>query len=229
MRILFVPCPHPESAWLFNAFQESAHSVQRAEDLPDAILLATQETFDAIVAIALEPEASAALPAALEVLSSTAGVSTIVTVIGQSTPAERARILRAGADACFCQPYSFVELHERLQALHRAEHARTVQPQTAVGPLQLDATTRELVAGVFRVDVTRREYLLLECLMRQFNAPVPRDQVIRYAWPEAEYVEPSSVNLVVSRLRRKLEKKLPYVQIETVNRYGYQIAAAAVA
>jgi DNA-binding response OmpR family regulator len=84
------------------------------------------------------------------------------------------------------------------------------------------------VAGVFRVEVTRREYLLLECLMRQFNAPVPRDQVIRYAWPEADYVEPSSVNLVVSRLRRKLEKNLPYVQIETVNRYGYQIAAAAV-
>ena len=226
MRILFIPGLHPESAWLFKALQESAHSLQRADDLPDAIVLATQEAFDAIVAMAFEPHAYAALLEGLGPLAATAGAAAVVAVLGQSTPAERARVLRAGADACFCQPYSFIELHERVQALLRAERARTVQAEPVVRELKLDSTTRELVAGGIRLDVTRREYLLLECLMRQFNAPVPRDQLIRYAWPEAEYVEPSSVNLVVSRLRRKLAQRLPRVQIETVTRYGYQIAVA---
>jgi DNA-binding response OmpR family regulator len=145
-------------------------------------------------------------------------------VLGHSTPAQRARVLRAGADACFYQPYSFIELHERLLALHRAELARTAHAQPNAAALRLDATTRELVVGNVRIEVTRREYLLLECLTRQVNAPVPRDQLIRYAWPEAEFVDPSSVNLVVSRLRRKLAQKVPSVQIETVSRFGYQIS-----
>lgn len=72
--------------------------------------------------------------------------------------------------------------------------------------------------------MTRREFLLLECLMRHPNAPVPRDQLIRYVWQDKEDVDPSSVNLVVSRLRRKLARHLPDVRIDTVSRYGYQVS-----
>jgi two-component system OmpR family response regulator len=222
MRILFIPSAHPESSWLYKAFQESAHSLQRADDLPDGMVLATQEAFDAIVAMALDAAAYEALYDALHPLAAVSGAPIIV-VLGQTTPAQRARVLRAGADACFFQPYSFIELHERLQALHRVERARAVLESDSMHGLKLDPTTRELVAGDIRLDVTRREYLLIECLMRQFNAPVPREQLIRYAWPEAEFVDPSSVNLVVSRLRRKLVQRAPRVRIETVNRYGYQI------
>jgi two-component system, OmpR family, response regulator len=225
MRILFIPCARPESLWLYKAFQESAHSLQRADDLPDGMVLATQEAFDAIVTMALDPAAYGQLLDALKPLATASGAPIIV-VLGPTTPAQRARVLRAGADACFFQPYSFIELHERLQALHRTGRARAARaPHGLHGPhgLELDATTRELVAGDIRLDVTRREYLLLECLMRHFNAPVPRDQLIRYAWPEAEFVDPSSVNLVVSRLRRKLAQRASHVRIETVNRYGYQI------
>jgi two-component system OmpR family response regulator len=80
---------------------------------------------------------------------------------------------------------------------------------------------------VRRLAVTRREFLLLECLLRQLNAPVARDQLIRYAWPEKEDVDPSSVNLVVSRLRRKLMDDVPQVKIETVSRFGYQVSVAS--
>jgi two-component system, OmpR family, response regulator len=227
MRVLFIAPPHPESAWLFKALQESAHSLQRADDMRDGIFLATQEPFDAIVAMTLEPAAYGALLGVLPELSAAAGGAAIVVVLGPAAAQDRTRVLRAGADACFCQPYSFIELHERMQALHRTAQARAVQdPAASASALQLDALTRELVDGHRRLAVTRREYLLLECLMRQFNAPVPRDQLIRYAWPDTEDVDPSSVNLVVSRLRRKLGQHLPEVRIETVSRYGYQISTA---
>jgi two-component system, OmpR family, response regulator len=226
VRILFIPCTHPESAWLHKAFQESTHSLRRADDLHDGIILATQELFDAIVATALEPCAYAALLEGLGPLCATAGTAAIAAVIGLSSPAERARMLRAGADACLCQPYTFVELHERLQALRRADRVQAKEARPEVSTLQLDATKRKLVAGDVDLDVTRREYLLLECLIRQFNAPVPRDQLVRYAWPEVEHVDSSSVNLVVSRLRRKLAQRLPHVHIETISRYGYQLGFA---
>jgi two-component system, OmpR family, response regulator len=230
MRILFVATPHPESAWLFKALQESAHSLQRADDMRDGVFLAGQEPFDVVVVTSFEPGAYAELLAALPKFAEAGGGAAIVAVLGQSSAQDRARALRAGADACFGHPYSFIEMHERMQALRRTTASRASQDQpvaaTTATTLALNPLTRELVEGARRLVVTRREYLLLECLMRQINAPVPRDQLIRYAWPEKDDVDPSSVNLVVSRLRRKLTQQLPEVQIETVSRYGYQITMA---
>jgi two-component system, OmpR family, response regulator len=231
MRILFVASSHPESAWLFKALQESAHSLQRTDDLRDGVFLAGQEPFDVIVAMSFEPGAYPALLAALPQFAQAGGGAAIITVLGPANAQERARALRAGADACFGQPYSFIEMHERMQALRRTTRSRANQDQLVAAPaattLTLNSLTRELAEGERRMVVTRREYLLLECLMRQINAPVPRDQLIRYAWPEKDDVDPSSVNLVVSRLRRKLAQQLPDVQIETISRYGYQITMAA--
>jgi two-component system, OmpR family, response regulator len=231
MRILFVATPHPEAAWLFKALQESAHSLQRADDLRDGVFLAEQEPFDVIVAMSLEPGVYPALMSTLPQLAEAGGGAAIIAVFGQSSAQDRTRALRAGADACFGHPYSFIEMHERMQALRRTSASRVTQDQPAAAPaatttLTLNPLTRELVEGTRRLVVTRREYLLLECLLRQINAPVPRDQLIRYAWPEKDDVDPSSVNLVVSRLRRKLAQDLPEVQIETVSRYGYQITMA---
>jgi DNA-binding response OmpR family regulator len=223
MRILFIPCRHPDSAWLFKALEESVHSLQRAEDLPDGILLAAQEVFDAVIATALDPQSHNALIAGLSALASAAGPAVLVIILRQSAPAERVRILYAGAAACLCSPLSFRELHERLHALHRSRQARLMPSQIAHHGLRLDLVSHALIADEVHVAVTRREYLLLECLLRQFNSPVPRDQLIRYAWPDAEYVDPSNVNLAVARLRQKLELRLPWVHIETIKRYGYQL------
>jgi two-component system, OmpR family, response regulator len=231
MRVLFVGPSHPEAAWLFKALQESAHSLQRADDLRDGLFLATQEPFDAIVLMVLEAGLYAALLASLAEFAATGSGAAIVAVLGTATAQDRTRALRAGADACFCQPYSFIEMHERMQALQRIGGGRgfaivsgSSSIPAAVDTPTLDAATRELVFGRRRVAVTRREFLLLECLLRQVNAPVARDQLIRYAWPEKEEVDPSSVNLVVSRLRRKLQGDVPELRIETVSRFGYQVS-----
>ena len=231
MRILFAAASHPESAWLYKALQESAHSLQRAEDVRDGAFLATQEPFDAIIVLALDASSYASLLETLPQFVAAGAGAAIIAVLGHSNAQDRSRVLRAGADACFGQPYSFIELHERLQALRRTAASRAAHDlplaaaarSEASATLSLNALTHELVEGDRRLVVTRREYLLLECLMRQVNAPVPRDQLIRYAWPEKDDVDPSSVNLVVSRLRRKLADELPDVLIETVSRYGYQI------
>ena len=227
MRVLFVSPPHPESTWLYKALQESVHSLQRADDLRDGVFLATQEPFEAIVVMSLEPPSYSSLLDALPQFSAASSGAAIVAVLGPASAQDRTRVLRAGADACFGHPYSFIEMHERMQALQRTSVARATHDRAAAPALALDSLTRELVDGERRLVVTRREYLLLECLMRQLNAPVPRDQLIRYAWPEKEDVDPSSVNLVVSRLRRRLAQNLPRVCIETVNRFGYQITVTA--
>ncbi|ACA94803.1 response regulator transcription factor [Burkholderia cenocepacia] len=222
MRILLVTSPHPEASWLHKALQESGHSVPRADDLRDGLFLASQEAFDAIVATAFEPGSDAALIAMLPRFVADGGGAALVVLIGDASARERIHMLRAGADACFCAPYSFIELHERLQALQRLAGPREAGRSIA-GVSAVETLARELADGKLRLAVTRREFLLLECLMRHPNVPVPRDQLIRYVWQDKEDVDPSSVNLVVSRLRRKLARHLPDVRIDTVSRYGYQV------
>ncbi|MDE1182469.1 response regulator transcription factor [Paraburkholderia sp.] len=227
MRILFVAAAHPEAVWLFRALQESAHSLQRADTLRDGIFLARQEPFDAVIVLSPDSASYADVHSSLPALCAAAGTSStaaVLVVLGIANANDRTRMLRAGADACFCQPYSFREMHERMQALQRTLAAR-IHGESAHGvALSLDPLTRELVSAECRLSVTRREYLLIECLMRQMNAPVPRDQLIRYAWPESDEVDPASINLAVSRLRRKLTHSLPHVQIDTISRYGYQLS-----
>lgn len=225
MRILLISPCHAEGAWLQKALQESAHSLQRAHELRDGLYLAGEEPFDAVIAVALDGALLPELLALLPGLAKATNGATIIAVPGIEAGArERSQLLRAGADACFRYPFSFIEMHERMLALLRtgATIVQSCEPGTAVAPL-LDASTREIVEGARRAELTRREYLLIECLLRQANMPVPRDQMIRYAWPEKDDIDPSTVNLVVSRLRRKLEREAIEVRIETISRYGYQL------
>jgi two-component system, OmpR family, response regulator len=228
MRILLVSQPHAEAAWLHKAFQESAHSLQRADDHRDGIFLATHEPFDAIVALATEPGAHTSLMGALPSFAALPNGPIVIAIVRSVGTQDRIHMLRMGADACFSHPWSFIEIHERIMALHRTGGPRGVAagaPASAPqGSLGLDAATRELVDGDERLALTKREYQLLECLLRQANTPVPREQLIRYAWSEKDDVDPASVNLVVSRLRRKLAKLFPHVHIETVSRFGYQLS-----
>jgi two-component system, OmpR family, response regulator len=247
MRILLISTNHPEATWLHKAFRESAHSVQRVDNSRDGAFVAAHDPFDAVVALAMEPGAQIDLLDALPALSAVDEAPVIIALVRGLDAAQRVRMLRAGADACLTPPYSFVEIQERISALQRmaaAVPARSAQalqtmppgvrPAQSVPPpgalqiaVHLDAATRELVAGLGRVALTRREYQLLECLLRRFDAPVPRDQLIRYAWSEKEEVDPACVNLVVSRLRRKLAGRCPQVRIDTVSRFGYQLSAQA--
>jgi two-component system OmpR family response regulator len=222
MRILLVSTSRADSAYLHKALRESAHSLQVTDDLRDGLFLASQDAFDVILIVAGERDQAEALPALLPDFSALPSSPATILLMGHATPSERARMLRAGADACFVQPYSFIEIQERMAALCRGVSQRPCQPASDTS-VRLDALTHELVEGDRRVAVTKREYLVIECLLRQSNGPVARDQLIRYAWAEADDVDASNVNVVISRLRRKLQHQGFNAQIETISHYGYKL------
>jgi two-component system OmpR family response regulator len=223
MRILFIPCSHPRSLWLFDALVESGHSLLRAEDLADGILLAPEESFDAIIATAFDPQTHAELIACLGKLAFGSGGAAILLILYETTADERVQLFQAGADACFTLPLSFLELHERLCAINRSRQVGKSPVQSVQYELILDSISNILIAADERISVTRRERLVLECLIRHVNFPVPRNELIRYAWSDAESVDTSTVNLAINRLRRKICRRLPWLSIETIKRFGYQL------
>lgn len=220
MRVLLCSSSDAERAYLHKALSESLNSVEVADNLYYAVYLASHEPFDVVILCAPSAQAPDGLGDALYSFTRLPEAPAIVVALTRATPADCARLLRAGADACFVQPWSILEIQERMLALQRAANAGVGM---SMPPARLDPLTRDLVEGARRISLTTREYLLVECLLRHANAPVAREQLIRYAWPEKGDVEPSSVNLVVSRLRRKFEAHGARTTIETVNRYGYQL------
>lgn len=226
MRILLVSSPEAETetAYVHKAFREIAHSVQAADGLSYALSLTLHEEFNTIVISVVGATQMAALCSTFPEIARLPRTPSLIVTLASGTPQDRARVLRAGADTCFVQPHSFLEMQERMLGLHRASLARSATSSIDTASLRLDALTRDLIEDGKRVSMTKREYLLIECLLRQANAPVARDQLIRYAWPDKENVDSSSVNLVVLRLRRKLETNGIGASVETVSRSGYQLA-----
>ncbi|MFL9902409.1 winged helix-turn-helix domain-containing protein [Paraburkholderia fungorum] len=227
MRILLVSLQHSESAWLCKAFRESAHSLRRSNNLRDGILTASKESFDAIVLLTLDPSSYSELTTALPQFESTADGAVIVAVLGAAKSSDRIATLRAGADACFTTPYSYIEMHERMQVLHRTAMVRHRREQPPT-PFRLDPLTRKLVDGNLCLPLSRREYLVLECLMRQFDVAVRHDELLRYAWPEKEDIDLSTASPLVWRLRRRLKQHFPDVDIATVSCYGYQLTRTSI-
>jgi len=218
MRVLLCSSSDAERSYLYKALSESLNSVEVADDLHYAVYLASQEPFDTVILCASGANAHDGLVDVLGAFTRLLDAPAVVIALTRATPADCAQLLRAGADACFVQPWSILEIQERMLALRR-----TALAQAGPCAARLDPLTRDLVVDERRISLTTREYLLVECLLRHANAPVAREQLIRYAWPEKGDVEPSSVNLVVSRLRRKFITHGAHAQIETINRYGYQL------
>ncbi|WP_321899049.1 response regulator transcription factor [Paraburkholderia heleia] len=218
MRLLLCSSLAAERSYFYKALSESLNSVEVADNVEYAVYLASQEPFDTVFLCAAAPEAHDGIATALAAFTRLSDAPAIVVALARATPADCARLLRAGADACFVQPWSIIEIQERMLALRRGALVHASAPL-----VRLDPSTRDLVEGVRRMPLTTREYLLVECLLRHAGAPVAREQLIRYAWPDKADVEPSSVNLVVSRLRRKLASYGAQANVETVSRYGYQL------
>ena len=221
MRILFVALAHPEANWLYKAMQESGHSLVRSDDVRDGVFLSGQERFDAIVLMSGENDGCRHLHTVLpDFIAQGAGAALVVVLGTAATVQDRVNVLRAGADACYGHPYSFLEIHERLMALQRTALAA---PEHQASTEEFDDLLQSLSSGHLRAALTPRERLLLECLIRQPDTPVSREQLMRYAWPDNDDVDPASVNHTVSRLRRKLESSELPIRIDTVSRFGYRL------
>jgi two-component system, OmpR family, response regulator len=220
MRVLLA-CPSDvERGYLLKALSESLNSIEVVDDVGYALTIAEPEPFDCVILCVPSADSCDALVGHIDRLARLSYTPSIIAMLTRANRDERVRLLRAGADVCFVQPWSMLEIQERMLVLQRTAPAWARQRS---GSVQLDPLTRELVEARQRVLLTHREYLLLECLLYDADAPVMRERLIRYAWPEKESVEPASVNLVVSRLRLKLQSHGLRARIETVNRLGYRL------
>ena len=135
---------------------------------------------------------------------------------------DRVRGLDAGADDYMVKPFSFNELLARVRALLRRE-AVTKSPEIKLGDLVLNTLTREVRRGDRTIELTTKEYVILEYFMRHHNVVVTRTMLEEHAW---DYDFDSLSNLIdvyIRRLRRKLDENENESVLQTVRGAGYRL------
>jgi DNA-binding response OmpR family regulator len=149
----------------------------------------------------------------------------VLILSARDAPASRVKGLDAGADDYLVKPFAYEELAARLRALsRRGANARRPEPKLVAGPIVLDETSRRVTLHGTSIDLSPREFSLLECLLRHPGQTLTRDQLLDQAWPFSVAVTPNAVDAYVHYLRTKLGSAARWV--ETVRGIGYRLADA---
>lgn len=151
---------------------------------------------------------------------------TLVFVLtARDTLQDRVLGLDAGADDYLIKPFAFAELMARVRALSR-RGVRTEMMRITVGPLTIDRGTREVIRGEDPIELTTREFALLECLMRYEGQVVSREALAREVWNETSRSTPldNVIDVHIARLRRKVDAERRTPLIHTVRGVGFIVS-----
>ncbi|BAH39055.1 MAG TPA: DNA-binding response regulator [Gemmatimonas aurantiaca] len=146
----------------------------------------------------------------------------VLVLTAQDAVDAKVETLRAGADDYVTKPFAFEELLARAEALLRRPRA-LASPQLRVGDLELDQGTREVLRAGELIELTPKEFAVLEYLMRHAGRVMSRTLITEYAW--GYHFDPGTniVDVVINHLRKKIDARFDKKLITTVRGVGYMI------
>jgi two-component system copper resistance phosphate regulon response regulator CusR len=148
----------------------------------------------------------------------------ILVLTAQDALESKVAALRAGADDYVTKPFAFEELLARVEALARRPR-QVATPVLRVGDLEVDTHTREVRRGDRPIELTPKEYAVLEYLVRHQGRVMSRTLITEYAWDYHFDPGTNIVDVVINRLRKKLEQGQASKILHTVRGVGYVVKA----
>jgi len=219
MRALIVEDDPTIADFVAKGLREAGFVVEVARDGDRGLQRAVSEPFDvAIVDVMLPGRDGLSLIDALR----GRGIRTPVLILSAKRSVDdRVRGLQAGGDDYLTKPFAFAELLARVQALVRRASGAAEPTRLTVGDLTLDLLSREVERRGQRLDLRPREFSLLEYLMRHPGRVLSKTMILSHVWGYSFDPGTNVVDVLVSRLREKLDRPFDTPLLHTVRGVGY--------
>mgnify|MGYP001133502735 CR=1 FL=1 len=220
MRVLVVEDDVRMAAMIARGLREDGYSVDVSGDGTEAIWQAGEIDYDAVVLDVMLPGADGF--AVCRAMREAKRWAPVLMLTARTDVTDRVHGLDAGADDYLAKPFSFSELSARLRALlRRGAPARPVALRA--GDLGLDPATRRAWRGVHELELSAKEFALLELFLRHIDQVLTRTLILDHVWDFAYEGVSNVVDQYVAYLRRKIDKPFGVDQLETVRGAGYRL------
>ncbi len=222
MKILVIEDDPTVGQFVKRGFEEQRWIVDLVDNGNDGEERAMADEYDVIILDMRLPGKSGA--EVLRGLRSRGSERPVLILTAQDAVDAKVDTLRAGADDYVTKPFAFEELLARVEALARRPRA-LASPALKVADLVLDTGTREVSRDGHGIELTPKEYTVLEYLMRHAGKVMSRTLITEYAW--GYHFDPGTniVDVVINHLRKKIDASSPNKLIHTIRGVGYVVKA----
>jgi two-component system, OmpR family, response regulator len=219
MKLLLIEDDLRAADFVANGLRESGHSVDHAPDGAEGLALALAAQYDVIVADRMLPHLDGL--AVVQALRAQGVTTPILILSALAKVDDRVKGLRAGGDDYLTKPFAFSELLARIEVLQRRAAPQDAVTRLRVADLEMDLVARKVTRGGRPLDLTAREFRLLEYLMRHAGQVVTRTMLLENVWDLHFDPQTNVIDVHVSRLRQALDPGNAPPLIHTVRGSGY--------
>lgn len=224
MRILVVEDDGKIASFVLNGLKQNGFSVDHAADGEQALALLQAVTYDAAVLDLMLPKIDGL--SVLRRLRQDKNRIPVLILSAKASVDSRVSGLQAGGDDYLTKPFAFTELLARIHALIRRATQIAEPASLSTGDLSMDLLSREVTRAGQRIELQSREFALLELLMRNPGRPITKTMILEHVWDYSFDPQTNVVDVLVHRLRAKLDKDFAVKLIQTIRGVGYVLKTA---
>jgi two-component system response regulator PhoP len=219
VRILLIEDEAPLRLGLARQLEAEGFRVDHSGDGEEGLFMAREYPFDlAIIDLGLPRLSGLAI---VQRLRGAGSAMPILILTARGTWQDKVAGLEAGADDYLVKPFEYPELAARVKALLRRS-LKAVTGALVLGPVSIDIAAQSVRLHDQPLELTAFEYRLLEFLVRERGRVVPKQELADYLYPQGEDRDSNVVDVLLGRLRRKLDPDATLQPIETVRGRGYR-------
>jgi len=220
MKVLVVEDELKMASLLLRGFRKNGHAADVSRTGEDAIWMAEAHDYDAIVLDVVLPGIDGFQT--LAELRNAGRWTPVLMLTARDAVEDRIAGLDVGADDYLTKPFTFAELLARLRAI--ARRGPVARPTVLeAGDLRLDPATRQVWRGTAEIDLTAKEFALLEAFMRRPGEVLSRDYLLEQAWDMGYDNRSNVIAVYVNYLRDKVDRPFGARSVETVRGAGYRL------
>lgn len=219
MRILVVEDDPAIGAFVVRGLREAGYTVDHASDGDTGFDLARRERYDAIVLDLMLPGRDGL--SVIEALRNSGSHTPVLILTAKRSVDDRVKGLQAGGDDYLTKPFALAELLARVTALIRRSQGTPESPRLTMGDLVLDRLARRVERNGRAIELRPREFALLELLMRHAGQVVSKAMILSEVWGYSFDPGSNVVDVLVFRLREKIDRGFDTPLIHTVRGVGY--------